>query len=92
MTWEKRCFVMKGPLMLARSKRVGETEETMFGGKPVKAAESAITLKAFENDSVWTAWEAEITTPDGKRKALLCDYASCADNILADPAFFSVWM
>ncbi len=92
MTWEKRCFVMKGPLMLARSKRVGETEETMFGGKPVKAADSAITLKAFDNDRVWTAWEAEITTPDGRQKALLCDYASCADNILEDPAFFSIWM
>jgi len=92
MTWEKRCFVMKGPLMLARSKRVGETEESMFGGRPVCAGGSSIALKRTENGRVWTAWDAEIFTPHGKMTAKLCDYASCADAILDDPAFFSIWM
>ena len=92
MTWEKRCFVMKGPLMLARSKQVGETEASMFGGKPVKAADSTISLAHMQYDDVWTAWDAEITTPDGIITAKLCDYASCADEILEDPAFFSIWM
>lgn len=92
MTWEKRCFVMKGPLMLARSKRVGETEESMFGARPVKAEGSEIMLTPFEHDGVWTAWDARITTPDGIVTAKLCDYASCADEILEDPAFFSIWM
>ena len=91
MTWEKRCFAMKGPILLARSKRVGETEETMFSGKPVKA-NAKLTLEKAENPDVWTAWDAVITTEDGEVTAKLCDYCSCADEILEDPAYFSIWL
>lgn len=91
MSWEKRCTLMKGPLLLAKSKEVGESSQSMFAQPPV-SPDASVALTPVESDAVWTAWQAVFTADGRTQTAALCDYASAADRILSDPAYFTVWM
>ena len=91
IAWENRCTLMKGPLMLARSKKVGESEDAMFENEPVSSA-AEVSLAPVECNGTWTAWRAEFSDGNVIKSAALCDYASAADAILTDPAYFTVWM
>ena len=87
MTWQKRRCAMKGPLLLAKSVRVGGTDASMFGEEPIGADES-ISLEPVQAEGVWRAYAAKA----GDRSFTLCDYASAADEITEIPGYFTIWL
>lgn len=82
---ERASTLVYGPLLLVRSKYIGNTEEEMFG-KPLPQG-SACTLRRMDSDAVRCAFEADF----GTFKTTVCDYASAGNAILDNPHFFSIF-
>ena len=79
-----------GPLLLARSKYIGNSEKEMFG-KPLPVGFSC-TLKAVESKKVWYAFEAEISSENKCFQTIVCDYHSAGnEKLLDEPRFFSIY-
>eukprot|EP00831_Metopus_contortus_P032731 TRINITY_DN26384_c0_g1_i4.p1 TRINITY_DN26384_c0_g1~~TRINITY_DN26384_c0_g1_i4.p1 ORF type:complete len:182 (+),score=34.76 TRINITY_DN26384_c0_g1_i4:175-720(+) len=78
-----------GPLLLARSKYIGNTEAEMFG--TARAPISDCVLRQIGSDTVRCAFEAEFTSNGQHRKTKVCDYASAGNAILNDPRYFSIY-
>ena len=78
-----------GPLLLARSKYLGNTEAEMFGTE--QAPISDCVLHQLDSDTVRCAFEAEFMSNGQRRKTKVCDYASAGNAILNDPRFFSIY-
>ena len=79
-----------GPLLLARSKYLGNTEAEMFDSEPEPISDCV--LRQIVSDTVRCAFEAEYISNGQKRRTRVCDYASAANAILKDdPKFFSVF-
>ncbi len=78
-----------GPLLLARSQYIGNTQAEMFG--PELPITSAQILRQLALDTVRCAFEVELTGEGQRRKTKVCDYASAGNAISDDPRFFSVF-
>ncbi len=74
-----------GPLLLARSKYIGNTESEMFGA-PLPSGFSC-SLRPVPSNAVRCAFEADF----GGFKTMVCDYASAGNAILDDQRFFSIF-
>lgn len=74
-----------GPLLLARSKCIGNTEAEMFG--TALPPGFSCSLRRMESPEVNCAFEADF----GGSVTRVCDYASAANEIVGDPHFFSVY-
>ena len=79
-----------GPLLLAKSKRLGEDREEVLrtllsGDEPCECE-----LAPVANTAVWGAWRAEIRQGGKSASVKVCDFASAADA--DDPSnAFSIW-
>ncbi len=77
-----------GPLLLARSKYLGNTEAEMFTAPTLTDKETNFTLlpKASSSGMLLTAelQSESLRTP-------VCDYASAGNEILTDDSFFSIF-
>ena len=82
---ERGSTLVYGPLLLARSKWIGNTEEEMFGN-PLPQGFSC-KLTPVESDAARCVYEADF----GSFKTRVCDYASAGNAILEDPRFFSIY-
>ncbi|MBR5308799.1 MAG: glycoside hydrolase family 127 protein [Clostridia bacterium] len=81
----------RGPVILARSKRVGSLEEDMFSGRTIFGkADRKATAGQIRLDG--TLCMARVTlTADGKTENLImCDFASAANRNLEDVKYFNV--
>jgi hypothetical protein len=76
MTWDRRATVVYGPLLLTRSKLVGNTEEEMFASDTVAHRGFSCCVEPMENENVTCAFR--VTFTDGKEKVVtnMCDYGS----------------
>lgn len=76
MTWDCRATVVYGPLLLTRSKLVGNTEEEMFASDTVAHRGFSCCVEPMENENVTSAFR--VTFTDGKEKVVtnMCDYGS----------------
>ncbi len=74
-----------GPLLLARSKYIGNTETEMFGA-PLPAGFSC-SLTPVPSTVVRCAFEADF----GGFKTMVCDYASAGNAVLDNQRFFSIF-
>jgi hypothetical protein len=76
MTWDRRATVVYGPLLLTRSKLVGNTEEEMFASDTVAHRGFSCCVEPMENENVTCAFR--VTFADGKEKVVtnMCDYGS----------------
>ncbi len=74
-----------GPLLLARSKYIGNTETEMFGA-PLPAG-FFCSLTPVPSNTVRCAFEADF----GGFKTMVCDYASAGNAVLNDQRFFSIF-
>ena len=74
--------VFRGPLLLAKCKRVGDSESEIFTKKSINRQGYTCTADALENDSVWGAWL--LTLSNGKERFCVkaSDYASSGDEEL----------
>jgi hypothetical protein len=89
---DRRCTLMYGPLLLARSKVIGSTEEEMFSAAPVDPNASCRLLAARgESESVRVMLDVEITNGNDTLRTTVCDFASAANQKLQDTRFFSIY-
>ena len=81
-----------GPLLLARSKRIGNAVEEMFGGKTVCGKDYQCTVTPAPMPNVRCGFHVEFVSADDRFSTPMCDYASAGNEILADEAHFSIFV
>ena len=84
--------IRRGPVMLARSKKLGCSEEEMFSGETVNGQNAACAAQMILHSRMLTACRVKLTTADGEREYLMCDVASAANRALEDPKYFSMYV
>ena len=84
MTWDRRATVVYGPLLLTRSKLVGNTEQEMFDSDTVAHKGYVCTVTPMECDNVNYGFEVAFTNADGVVKTKMCDYGSGTNIESAD--------
>lgn len=81
--------VMRGPLLLAKSTRVGATEAEVFGwGALYRLEENTLRLDPIGRQDVWGAWRVCFlhpsidakNHPDGYFQVNACDFQSAGDS------------
>lgn len=92
MVYREMSIIRRGPLLLARSKRVGCTEQEMFSGESVHGTGATATAKRIRHDHMLTACRVTIDVNGESRELVMCDYASAANRDLEDVRFFSVFV
>ena len=93
MLYHPMSVVRRGPLMLARSKRVGSTEAEMFGGETVFGKERTCTsVRTIRHDRLLTACRIQLSCEGEEKTYIMCDYASAANRDLEDVRFFSMYI
>lgn len=85
------CTLQYGPLLLARSKYIGNTEEEMFAAESVYGQGATCVLEPTEHPETRCAFNAIISANGKSIRTKVCDYASAADEIIPDPRFFSIF-
>ncbi len=76
MTWDKRATLLYGPLLLTRSKLVGNTEEEMFASETVAHKGYTCEVTPVESDRVNYAFHVKFTNASDTVEMVMCDYAS----------------
>ena len=89
--------IRRGPLMLARSKRLGPTAEgcsmeEMFSGVTVYGKQAACNATVIRHDRFLVACRVKLTTDDGTYEYVMCDYASAANRDAEDAKFFTMYV
>lgn len=92
MTKQPISVIRRGPVMLARSKRNGCSEEEMFGGETVFGKERSVAAQTIYHNTMLTLCRVTITCPDKEYHYVMCDYASAANRDLDDPRFFTMYV
>lgn len=81
--------IVYGPVLLARSKFIGNTEDEMFAS--ALPAGFQVKLSPEPHPKTRCAWRAEISADGRHFTTHVCDYASAGDAKIEDPKFFSVF-
>ena len=76
MTWDRRATVVYGPLLLTRSKLIGNTEEEMFASATVAHKGCSCAVEPIDCEGVNNAFSVTFTNAEGTRKTKMCDYGS----------------
>ena len=72
--------VERGPLVLAKSKKVGGTAAEILARPTVNGSGSTVTLSRRASETTWGAWNLRIDSPQGATTVGVCDYQSAADE------------
>ena len=93
MTWDRRGSVMYGPLLLARSKRIGSTEEEMFHSPTVCGRGFSCRVEPIEGENVRNAFCVTFQKGEERVKIRMCDYAT-GSNLWSqdDPMLFNIYV
>ncbi|MCQ2390334.1 MAG: glycoside hydrolase family 127 protein [Kiritimatiellae bacterium] len=85
--------VMYGPLVLAKAKRVGDTEAEIFAPTSVNGKGYAVKVTPRASDRVWCAFDVELAKPGAPTiQVKACDFQSAGDEPLSRGAeAFSIW-
>lgn len=87
------CVIRRGPVMLARSKRLGCTEEDMFSGETAAGRKISCSAQMIRHDRMLTACRVQLSAEDGwAREYLMCDYASAANRECEDSGYFTMYV
>ncbi|MBQ8641975.1 MAG: glycoside hydrolase family 127 protein [Clostridia bacterium] len=92
MLYHPMSIIRRGPVMLARSKRVGAAEEAMFSGETVFGKERSCTARTIRHDRLLTACRVKMICEGQETEYVMCDYASAANRDLEDPRFFTMYL
>ncbi len=79
-----------GPLLLARSKFIGNTEKEIFEGPFVSGESPRCRLTPVAGNARYV-FDAEFESKGAGFKTRVCDYASAGDAFLDDDSFFSLF-
>lgn len=92
MVYGPMSIIKRGPVLLARSKRVGCKEEDMFSGKTVWGKNATCDALTIRHDHLLTACKITLNAGDEKIEYTMCDYASAANRDLEDARYFTVFV
>ena len=84
--------IRRGPVMLARSKRVLCSEEEMFSGETVWGKQATCTAEYVKHDWLLTACKVTLKTNEKEYHYNMCDLASAANRDLEDPKYFNLYV
>lgn len=73
-----------GPLLLARSKKIGNTEKEMFESKSINNTKCEVKLIPDISQYSMCCWVAIIKTPNGVIRTRVCDLSTANDEISDD--------
>ena len=76
MTWDCRATVVYGPLLLTRSKLVGNTEDEMFHSDTVANKGYRCSVEPIESQAVSCAFRVTFRNGDDVVTTHMCDYGS----------------
>ena len=77
---EQGAQLMYGPLVLAKSKRVGDTGAQVMDPFTVNGKGYRLTLSPVPSTQVWGAWKATLANGTDTREVGVCDVGSAADT------------
>ena len=84
--------VASGPLMLARSKLIGNTEEEMFGESVLSDGKWKVSLIPEKLSGVMAGFNAQFTSDNGKTLSCrVCDFASAGNVEDNQASLFSIF-
>ena len=85
--------VMYGPLVLAKAKRVGDTEAEIFNAATVNGKGYSVKVTPIAAKGTWCAWDVELAKPGEETiRVKACDFQSAGDEPLGMGAeAFSIW-
>ena len=84
---EPAASVMYGPLLLAKSRLLGEREATLADPFTVNGKGYSLKVSPLPAEETWGAWEVELSKPGEKPlKYRACDFSSAADRIYGQGA------
>jgi hypothetical protein len=86
------CTVRRGPLVLARSKRIGAREEDMFCGETVFGKDVECSVVSTRPHDMLALCYVTLTAEGKSRTYAMCDYASAANINTDDPRYFTVFV
>ena len=87
---EKKLTLTYGPLLLAKTKKCGCTEDEVFDS-PAVTKDSKITLTPERTYDTYVCFNAHIQNGNEEFDVKVCDFASCANDRLSDDRFFSIY-
>lgn len=89
---EPRCTLMAGPLLLARSRSCGNTDEEMFGTHTYYGRQAVCTLQPLPPAAGMAAcFQATFTCGETRSTTTVCDYGTAGNAILEDDRNFSIF-
>ncbi len=92
ITVEPRAVIQVGPILLARSKLIGNTVEEMFNTPSVYGKNFKCELCPAAIDGTFAGFDAVFTAPDEEKfSTKLCDYASAGNVKVDENLFFSMF-
>ncbi len=92
MLYHPMSVIRRGPVLLARSKRLGCASEDMFSGETVFGKERTCTARAIRHDRMLVACKVHMDCDGKAYDYLMCDFASAANMDLEDPRYFSLYI
>ena len=86
------CTIERGPIILARSKKICSREEDMFSGRSVFGKSIKCSASAMRREPMLAM--CYVTFDDGADTFTytMCDYASAANHTTLDPFYFTVFV
>ena len=84
--------VWRGPVLLARSKFIGSTEEEMFSGETIYGKERTATAVVMRHDRMLCMCRISVNCGGEEKSYVMCDYASAANRETTDGRYFSVYL
>lgn len=86
----QKAVITAGPLLLARSKFIGNTEAEMFAKQTIQGSHPSCKLMPTDGDAL-AVFQARITGYNLDLNAKVCDFASAANEMITDRKFFSIF-
>ena len=84
--------VRRGPVILARSKRIGSKEADMFSSKTVWGKAPVVSSEMIRHDNLLCACDVTFQMNGEEVVYRMCDFASAANQDLEDPRYFTIFV
>ena len=87
-----KSYIRRGAVILARSKKIGNSQEEMFGEDTVFGKNAVCTAVSIRHDLTLCLCRVIIDDGQNVREFLMCDYASSSNSAHLDSRYFSVFV
>ena len=88
---ENRCILQKGAVLLCRTKLIGNTEEEMFGNKPIDTSYKCTYQQVAPQKGINLQFNITLENGTDTIKTTVCDYASGTNMKFEDMHTFNIF-